>query len=201
MGIISLKTKDQLGSLTSPANIDLGALIPISSIIISTSTSSATFSNIPQFYEHLQIRWSGKEESNGTSNWYGLAAQFNGDAGSNYSNHYLGAYAVTGGGGQTSFADNSSQAYMNVSIISRGNGDNITFGSGIIDILDYANTNKFKVMRSISGFIYNPTPNRIDYMSGTWRSTAAINTISLSNAGNFASGTRFDLYGIKRAGA
>lgn len=201
MASISLKYKSKQGNLTAPGDVDPGAMIPIATVTISSATANATFSNIPQNYEHLQIRWSGKEESNGTSNWYGLAATFNSDSGSNYNNHYLGTYAVTGGGAQTTFADNSAQTYVNVSIIGRGNGDNITFGSGIIDILDYTNTNKYKTVRSLSGFIYNPTPNRLDFMSGMWRNTAAITSIGLSNAGNFATGTTFSLYGIKRAGA
>lgn len=176
-----------------------GTFESIASIIISSgSTSSFSFTNIPQNYKSLQIRWFGKEESNGSSNWYGLLGNFNSDTSANYSNHYMGTYAVVGGGAQTNFADNSTGlGYMNLSIISRGNGDNITFGSGIIDIIDYNSTTKFKTMRSLSGFIYNPTPNRLDVMSGCWRSTNPITSIDISLAGAGAVGSTFSLYGIR----
>lgn len=172
----------------------------IATINPSGSTSNVTFSNIPQDYTHLQLRVSTKEANNGTSNWYGLEAQFNGDTGSNYNDHFLITYAVTGGGAQTNVADNAVNATkLYFGIPSRGNGDDVTFGGFITDILDYTNTNKFKTTRTIGGFCFNATPNRLDLISGCWRSTSAVTSISINFAGNYANYSSFALYGIRTA--
>jgi predicted patatin/cPLA2 family phospholipase len=73
-----------------------------------------------------------------------------------------------------------------------------TFGAGVIDILDYADTNKFKTTRTLNGVSSNAS-SAIDYIflvSGLWRSTSAITSITLTG-NNFAQYSHFALYGIK----
>jgi hypothetical protein len=79
------------------------------------------------------------------------------------------------------------------------------FGAGIVDILDYANTNKYKTIRSLTGHDHNGVIAGIHAIvnlnSGSWRSTSAINSIVIG----VVSGTAFNqyssfaLYGIKGA--
>lgn len=170
----------------------------ITGSVLTSGSSTISISNIPSDFTHLQLRLSGKEENNGSSNWIGLRINFNGDTGNNYSFHILGVYAVTGGGGQTII----SEGYANISyalaaVPARGNGDTQTFGSYIIDIFDYANTNKFKTIKTLGGFTFNGTPNRFDLLSSNWRSTNAISSLVLTmEAGALITGTRVDLYGI-----
>ena len=67
----------------------------------------------------------------------------------------------------------------------------------LIDILDYANTNKNKVYRTLGGFDANSSGEQ-GLFSGLWMSTLAITTIDLiAGAGNWTTDSRFALYGIK----
>jgi len=69
----------------------------------------------------------------------------------------------------------------------------------VIDILDYANANKYKTIRSLSGTDYNNSNGRLFYSSGNWRSTSAVTTITLTNDSgtNFTQYSSFALYGVK----
>ena len=71
------------------------------------------------------------------------------------------------------------------------------FSGGVIDILDYANTNKYKTSRGLSG--YDANGSGLLYLaSGLWMNTAAITSIEITDAlGNFATNSTFALYGIK----
>ena len=74
-----------------------------------------------------------------------------------------------------------------------------TFGAGVIDILDYAKTNKYKATRQLSGISSNATVGDRDYLlygSGLWRSTSAITSITLTG-NSFVQYSHFALYGIK----
>jgi hypothetical protein len=71
------------------------------------------------------------------------------------------------------------------------------FSAHIIDILDYANTNKFKTTRTLHGYDLNGS-GLIQYFSGNWRSTSAISTIRLFPGNNaLAQYSSFALYGVK----
>ena len=78
-----------------------------------------------------------------------------------------------------------------------GNGASANvFGTQIIDILDYANTNKNKTIRSISG-IDNNGSGDVSLTSNLWMNTAAITSFEIGGFGvNLAAGSRIDLYGI-----
>ena len=70
----------------------------------------------------------------------------------------------------------------------------------IVDVLDYANTNKFKTIRNLEGFDVNGSGGLVALTSGLYRSTSAITSIKLTpNAGNYAQYSHFALYGIKGA--
>ena len=155
-----------------------------------STTNTVTFSNIPQNYTHLQIRGIGRiTQASSDANIY---IRFNSDSGTNYSIHYLygnGASALAG-----------SSINDTVTIPFRITGANSTaniFGVGVVDILDYANTNKFKTMRSLTGHDQNGSGN-VWMFSGNWRSTSAITSITFTpDGGNFATNSSFQLYGVK----
>jgi hypothetical protein len=81
-----------------------------------------------------------------------------------------------------------------------GNSASI-FGSGVVDILDYKNTNKNKTIRSIGGYDINGSGSGYAYTSfysGNWRSTSAVTSITFTMvAGDYAQYSSFALYGIK----
>ena len=71
------------------------------------------------------------------------------------------------------------------------------FGAGVLDILDYANTNKNKTAKTLAGFDANGS-GFADLWSGAWYNTQAITSVTLV-AGSFlfAENSRFALYGVK----
>jgi hypothetical protein len=149
----------------------------------SGGTSSITFSSIPSTYQHLQIRAIGI----GTGfNYAGL--NFNSDTGNNYSYHQLNA------NGSTVFSSGGSN---NNVIYTLQGGTSATFPAvGVIDILDYANTNKYKTVRSLSGYDQNGA-GELYFRSGAWLSTSAITSIQITGSTSVAQYTSFALYGIK----
>ena len=152
----------------------------------SGGSSSVTFSSIPSTYKHLQIRAIHQSNQSTSSG----VMQFNGDTASNYSNHYL------GGDGATAYAGSLLSSFMYSNYIPSSTNTNV-FGAGIIDILDYADTNKYKTFRSLSGADLNGS-GAITLYSGSWRSTSAITSITLSRGvGLLSQYSQFALYGIK----
>jgi hypothetical protein len=173
---------------------DTGVMFPLQNIIVGSSgASSISFNNIPNTYTHLQIRGIGRYTTT-TKNLY---FDFNGDTtASNYYTHALYGDGSTAGSGGTQLAIIGSDA-----ITSSGETAN-TFGAVVIDILDYANTNKNKVSRALGGNDLNGS-GTIRLTSALWMNTNAITSITLkpqSGLGaNFAQNSSFALYGIKGA--
>jgi hypothetical protein len=160
--------------------------------------SSISFTSIPATYKHLQIRILA-QTNRGTYGIDQMNMRFNSDSGSNYSWHTL--------VGQGSGTPNASAA-SSVSVIQAGEGSigtttGGTFGGAVIDILDYAETSKYKTSRMLSGVDLNGTVGGlggwITFSSGNWRSTSAITSISLGpTVGTlFSQYSSFALYGIK----
>jgi hypothetical protein len=162
----------------------------------SGGTPSITFNSIPATYTHLQIRAIAKNSEDANASGY-LLVQFNGDTASNYSRHNL--Y----GSGATTFSDGAaSTTFINGGYGVPRAGVNAAnmFAGYIIDILDYANTNKYKTTRSLGGSDQNNTNTTyISLNSGNWRSTSAVTsiTITASVGFNHTQYSSFALYGIK----
>jgi len=153
--------------------------------------SSITFSSIPSTYTHLQIR--GILRTNDTGSWNNQGMQFNGDTGANYKSHTLAGdgASVTAGtvASTTSFND-----FMRAASNSLTAG---IFGSVIVDILDYTNTNKYKVFRALQGGDSNGAGN-VGLNSGVWLNTNAITSITIIPSGGTAiQYSSFALYGIR----
>jgi len=148
--------------------------------------TSIEFAGIPNTYKHLQIR--GIMLSANSAN---NPLRFNSDSGSNYTWHQL-----QGDG-------SSASAYANTPV----NGIRWGLNSGnssypfatIIDVLDYANTNKYKTVRALSGNDgTGTTSSRIGLYSGVWMNTNAITSITITNDGNtMLQYSQFTLYGVK----
>ena len=195
MTVTSLKYKTKLGTLAAPGDVDPGAMIPIATTVVGAGGSSTiTFSSIPQNYEHLQLRLLSR--SSGVD--YGIIVKLNSDAGSNYYRHYLYAdgSTIASGGDASAF----SGALFLYSALSSGTAN--VYSANIVDVLDYANTNKYKTMRNLNGSDFNGS-GFVSLSSALWNSTAAVNSITLTIYGghNFVQYTHAALYGIKKAGA
>jgi hypothetical protein len=156
--------------------------------------SSIDFTSIPSTYKHLQIR--GITKLAGATSDDNILARFNGNATSgNYGSHYLFGNGNSGSSAQAG-ASVTSQTSMFVGRTTGANTASGIFGAAVIDVLDYQNTNKNKVVRNLSGHDYNGS-GMIWFESGFWLSTAAITSISIFANSNFSQHSSFALYGIK----
>jgi phosphoserine aminotransferase len=156
---------------------------PIATQTASGSTSSITFSSIPQTYTDLVIVKNGGNTAVSNSRF-----QFNGDTGNNYSQ--TGLYGS--GSVAQSYRETSVSAVI-CDYFSTTGQRSMT----VIQLLNYSNSATYK-----SG-IYrrNDTYNGTLANAFLWRSTSAITSVTFSviASGNFDSTTTFTLYGIKAA--
>lgn len=158
----------------------------------SGGATTISFSSIPQTYTHIQLRCLNKGTDSGTVTNGNLLVTFNSDTGANYASHYL-----IGNGSSASSGATTSGTFIYAG--KRGNAATANiFGVSIIDVLDYANTNKFKTVRYISGVDANGS-GEVILGSGHWRNTNAISSLSIASdtAGGFGQYMSVALYGIK----
>ena len=181
-------------------NIDTGVMDPLQVITVGPSgAASVTFSNIPSTYQHLHIR-AFVQTNRGTFGTDGMSLVINGDTTGSYIYHYLrgnGATVTAAAGGT------SASSIVEVGTASVGTTTGGTFGAHIIDILDYANTNKYKTMRNLHGNDINGTvggsPGFIGLTSALWMKTNAITSLVFTGDNTFTQYSQFALYGIKGA--
>ena len=177
------------GVTTDP---DYSAYESISTTTITSDTASVTFSSIPQTYKHLQLRMYAKTDRTDLEDV--TLVQFNGDTAANYSYHNI---RGNGAAATSDAAASTSAIYLHFASTGSTGVTNI-FGSSVLDILDYADTNKYKTTRSLHGFDTNGS-GRVYLASGNWRSTSAITSIVLDQqfGTNWKQYSSFALYGIK----
>lgn len=186
-----------LGIFDKPAGGGATSFESIATVTVgSGGASTITFSSIPSTYTHLQVRYLARTNRT-SSDTDAVKMTFNSDTGANYSNHQL--YGLATGTVGAYGGANESLIYVERET-SDGAASSI-FGVGVIDILDYANTNKYKTARILAGCDLNNTSGQIHFDSGSWRSTNAITSINFTpNTGSgFVQYSSFALYGIKSA--
>jgi hypothetical protein len=189
LGTIASSTRQGL------APVDDGAMFPLGMVQVgSGGAANVTFSSIPSTYKHLQIRGISRGTSGSFDQIY---AQINSDTGANYANHAL--YGDGSSAGVLAGANNTS---FSIGANTGSTQPTGAFGAIVIDILDYANTSKFKTIRALSGANGNTTQGYAWFASGLWRSTSAITSIKLerllSGSNNpLVQYSQFALYGIK----
>ena len=187
-GVTSL-TSGSSNSVT-PANPDSGSYYPLSTVTVgATSVASITFTSIPSTYTHLQLRFIHTVTNGSTPTFM----TFNSDTGANYSRHSLRADGST-----LSSGGNANQSDMDIFGYLLGSSTTDPT-AGIVDILDYANTNKYKTVRTLAGCDQNTSGGEINFNSNNWRSTSAITSISIATDFPFKQYSSFALYGIKGA--
>ena len=200
MAVISIKNKTKSGSLLvgnafySPPIYDSIATVTVGG----GGAADVEFTSIPATYTHLQIR--GIVKLSRTAGNENLAMRFNSDTGSNYSFHQL-----IGNGATVSTDAGATQTYMYLGeTMGSWASAASMFSPNVIDILDYANTNKYKTIRTLEGGDQNgnTAPNgdtgKMGFTSGNWRNTNAITSIKIyPTGGTISEYTTFALYGIK----
>jgi hypothetical protein len=153
----------------------------------SGGVTNVEFTGIANTWKHLQIRFFVKPNAS-----FHLGMQFNSDTASNYSRHRLWG----SGSSPLNVEGSANTSYMEAMYINYN--DSTTTGAGIIDVLDYANTSKYKTIRNLHGSDFNGG-GRLEINSGNWRSTSAVTSIKFYTTGSETMNqyTQFALYGIK----
>jgi hypothetical protein len=152
--------------------------IGLAQVTLGSTSSTVTFSNIPNTYRDLHIIMTAST-ANGTSSGVGL--RLNGDTGSNY--HQVGMYTHPSNSGTL-----SEEAF---------NVDNFGWGAlqpnGInrYDILEYSATDKHKIM-----WIRRDTPAYVTYANCRWSNNNAVTSITIYTGTPMAIGSTFNLYGV-----
>jgi hypothetical protein len=154
-------------------------------------SSSVTFSSIPSTYTHLQLRIMSID-SRVVGNFSNIYYTLNGDTTSTYPYHQVYGDGSTAGASAYTLANSAFFGYC-ASATTAAN----VFATTILDILDYANTNKYKTSRALTGGDNNGS-GVVALSSGLWMSTSAINSITITPlVANFTQYSSFALYGIK----
>jgi hypothetical protein len=155
---------------------------PLATTTVGSTSSSYTFSSISSAYTDLVLVISGIS----TASIYNWGMRFNGDTGSNYSRTIMFGTGSTASSSRVSNSTNIPTGFLTT------NG-----APNIINIQNYSNTTTYKTSIQRAGDASDSTSAGV----GIWRSTAAINSITMfSDGGSFiAAGTTLTLYGIVAA--
>lgn len=158
----------------------------IQTSILTSNQASITFSSIPQTYKHLQIRYTARNSGSSAD----FAMRINGLT-SSYQSHWL--------FGNGSSVTSGARVDANRVQMPQGMTSSFTanlFASGIIDIADYASTNKLKTIRMFYGHTEFP---RLYFASAlqTGNTDAVTSITFLADSNNIAIGSRFSLYGLQ----
>jgi hypothetical protein len=168
-------------------------------VVGSSGASEIIFDNIPQNYTHLQIRFTARStrDYNGNSGDV-IAVQINSGNINTTNAHWL--Y----GNGSSALAATNNPYIALITDVSGGAAYThpSNFGSGIIDIIDYSNSNKNKTVKALSGFDTNGGPTNGDLgaillASSFYNTTASISRLRITCLVNFMQHSNFALYGIR----
>ena len=175
--------------------VDTGAMFPLQVITVGPAgASSVEFTNIPGTYTHLQVRWTARHASNSPWQESTLFLRVNNDTSSTYWNHFL-----LGDGSSASAGNQSNTGYANMGQVVANDATASIFGAGVLDILDYANTNKNKTFRHLLGYDRNGG-GKVQLFSGSWSNTTAIDRLTFIPATSpFQQNSQFALYAVKAA--
>ena len=167
------------------------AYTPLQSIVLTSSASSVTFSNIPQTYQDLVLVVNPSGVGANTDE--NCSIQVNGDTTSTYSMTRIRGNGSTATSDRETSATSATAGIMTVKATANGTTD-----SYIINFLNYSNSTTYKSWISCS----SSAAYAVQSMVCLWRSTNAINSIKFKiNSNNFGAGSTFDLYGISPVAA
>ena len=167
---------------------------PIATQTVNSSTASVTFSSIPSGYTDLILVMSNIVTTNNSNVILLQCGNGSVDTGNNYS-----TTSITGDGATARSGRESNTWRADILGWQQGTSTTPSYPSqGITNIMNYSNTTTYKTMISRDG-AGNSTNYEAAALVGLWRSTAAINIITLyCYSGNISTGN-FTLYGIAAA--
>lgn len=164
------------------------------------SSTSFTFSSIPNTYASLQLRGILRDNAGGNAS-SAIGFQFNASGSYAGTSHWL--IGIADSPAYTNTGSDTGEMKINYASVGSAALANV-YGAFILDIHDYASTSKNKTLRTFMGVNGNnnaSTTQVVGMFSNLWIDTSAINEIKIINKnGNaFSSLSNIALYGIKGA--
>lgn len=158
---------------------------------LTSNTTTVTFSSIPNTYTDLILKFSTRHNSSANFNDYRLS--FNGSSATNYSLARIRVHNST-----VSSEETSNATYIGPTQSAQNNDTN-TFSNVEIYIPSYtASQNKPLYWYNVAE--ENSANAHIQSIASLFRDTTAISSIGITqDTGDFASGSSFRLYGIKKS--
>lgn len=164
--------------------------VALDKITVGSNTPSVSFTSIPSTYTDLVLVVNAGMATADVSSLHIRVGNGSVDTGSNYSSTDLMGDGTSATSGRT-----SNETFIR--ILGRGTTlPNTITNNSIVSIMNYANTSTYKTLL-VRG---NVPSKKLQATAGLWRSTAAINTITISDyesSTNILAGSTFSLYGIK----
>ena len=165
---------------------------PIATTTLGSTQTSVTFSSISGSYTDI-VLISNITPSN--TDAPGLLCEVNSDTGTNYSGTFLYGDGSAAGSNRTTSQTRFTLARQ------YGLGDSTTGQPNFIThFQNYSNATTYKTVMTRANTPSGTTYKGVEASVGLWRSTSAITSIKIFvNAGGFATGSTFTLYGIAAA--
>ena len=161
---------------------------PIATTTLGSATSSYTFSSIPSTYTDLVLVTNLSSASNAN-----IYFRLNGDTGTNYSFTFLSGDGSTANSSRTSNAAQGTATWTGASM-------NSSWTTCVANFMNYSNTTTYKTFLTRYAAINTVNQGEASAVVNLWRSTAAINSITvLSLSPNYSIGSTLTLYGIASA--
>jgi len=156
---------------------------PIATQTLGSTAATVTFSSIPSTYTDLVLI----TNESLTSNTMNSKMTFNGSSASDYSRTYLIGYASTVISGRETNQNGIPYGYL---------ASTSHQGLNRLMLMNYSSTSVYKTVLTREDNASDRTSTAV----GLWRSTSAINQITLTVAsGSYTAGSTFTLYGVKSA--
>ena len=165
-------------------------LFKIQTAEVASNASSVTFSDIPQGYTDLVLKFSTRDTDAGAASHFGFT--FNGDTSSNYTSRF-----IRGDGNGSVLSFSQTHGFIVASYQSAAGSTANTFGSGEMYIPNYrSSTQKSLSLESMSET--NDVTSYMNITAGLWTGTSAITSITATQTigGPFVANSTFTLYGI-----
>jgi hypothetical protein len=173
-------------------DVSFGSYDLLQTEILTGTQASVTFSSLGDYatdYQHLQMRITARTDLADVADT--MRIRFNSDSGSNYTQHNL-----RGNGSTVASSGSSSQTQADFAIATSATATANNFSAQVTDILDPFETTKYTTMRTLHGI--SQSFNSIRLISNLWMDTSAVDSILIfADSGDFVSGCRFSLYGLK----
>lgn len=195
---LAVSANNSVGSNTSANPTAITSQNNYASIATATApnanASVYSFTNIPQYYKHLQLRCRTRGSGSGSAAYFivNMIA---------YSGNSYQFQAVEAEGAVVRAINGNPTNGFTQFFMSANNQDSNLFGGFVIDFIDYTSTSKFKSARGIGGFSSNTNTGGQDngligLNAGTIPIFEPIVTIQVGAYMNFSANSTFALYGV-----